>query len=298
MAEPVGGSGDVHTSSPLQEQALIEKPVGSNGAHNIQQTDVPNQLNDLAPNGTSQTPVGDRDTTSVDGARPTPGLSRPSGDADLPALENEREDMLKEAGELMQKNEELTVLGFALRSLQPTRYPDKLTPPPGLKVTLQMNPDAPVYTVEPPDEAFKALPKEQQEAMKKKAYDLLMNHTTTQYQGHDPKAARDRVDKLKEQLEKNGNEIGTKGGDNNWRDRFTKLEQRPAHIVLNSDSTGGAKDTAIDEKDKPKPLVKVSSDDIPVDDTPATPVSSNGVDPGNNLQPPATDGGITKLTDM
>ena len=293
----VGGAGDTPNPSPLTDQTQVPKPVGSNNGHSVQQTDVPPQLNGLAPNQTSGTPIGDRDTAPVDGTNPTPGLAKPSEDKDLPTLEKEREDMLKEAGELMQKNEELTVLGFALRSLQPKNYEDKLTPPPGLKVTLQMSPGAPVFTVEPPDDAFKALPKDQQDEMKKMAYDLLMNHTTTAYQGYDPKAGREQVEKLKEQMERNGEEIGKKSGDNNWRDRLTKLEHRPAHIVVHSDSTGGAKVTATDEKDKTKPQVQVSTDEVPVnDDVPATPVSSSGVDLNDNLLPPSTHGGITLVT--
>ena len=287
MAGTVGGPESTSTPSPLTDQTRVQNQSGIKDGQKVQQTNVPNQLNALSPDQTPQTPIEDRSSTPVDNATSTPGLSKPSEEKDLPALEKDREDMLKEAGELMQKNEELTVLGFALRSLQPQNYDQKLTPPPGLKVTLQMNPDAPVYTVEPPDENFKQLPKDQQVDMKKMAYNLLMKHATTspKYANYDLKASREQIEKLKEQLEKNGEEIGKKNGDNNWRERLKTLEHRPAHIVISDDKTG-PKVTATDDKEtpgNPKPAVNLNVENEPEISSTG---SEDGLDTATNPGPP------------
>ena len=264
MAGTVGSAGNPNTPSPLTDQTQVQKTQPGAGSQKVAPANVPNQLNSLSPNNTSQKPIGERSSTPVDGKQ-TPGLSQPSEEKDLPALEQERENMLKEAGELMQKNEELTVLGFALRSLKPANYEEKLTPPPGLKVTLQMAPDAPVYTIEPPDEAFKKLPKEQKDQMKEMAYKLLMNHAIKSSNGVNPGANKKRIDELREKLEKNGEEIGKKNGDNNWRERLKKLEHRPAHIVINDydGAIPSAREPKQKEKPKPQPKITVTAEPTP-----------------------------------
>lgn len=286
MAGSVGGSGDISTSSPLTDQPGIESPAGNNGAHNIHPTEVPNHLSGLEPDGTSRTPIGERSSTPVD-TTSTPGLSKPSDEEkDLPTLEKERAEMLKEAGEVMANNEELLVLAHALRAVAaPGTYEDNLDKPKGLKVTLQLAPNTQVYTLEPPDEAFKALPPEHQEKMKAMAYDLLMNHNNTKFKDYDLRASKERLNELKEKLEKNGEEIAGKNGENNWRASFETLEHRPAYIITPSDDAY-PNTSAIREKDEPeklKPSVKVEGEIEPEtplelpDDEPENPISSDPV---------------------
>ena len=232
----VGDTGGASQSSPLTDQTQIQDPVGYKNGQSVQHKDVPSQLGSLDPDLTSGTPIGDRDTTTVDGATSTPGLSGPSGEKGLPALEKVRKDMLDEAGEIMEAHEELTVLAHALRALARGNYTDTRTPPPGLKITLQMSPDAPIYTVEPPDEAFKKLPEDQQNQMKKMAHDLLMNHNTKKYGEYDLSASKTRLQELQDKLEKNGEEIGQKSGNNNWRESYKKLEHQPVRITVHGDA--------------------------------------------------------------
>lgn len=295
----VDGAGDIPNPSLAGKTEPPEGIAGNNG-HSVRPTDTTPQLNGLAPGHNTGMPIGKRDVTPVDGAKPTPGLSGSTEDKDLPTLEQEREKMFQEAGELMQKKEELIVLGHALQSLQPHKYEDKLPPLQGLKITLQMSPDEPVYSIEPPDDAFRALPEDQQKAMKEKAYDLLMNHATAQYVGYDQQATKNRIDELKDKLERNGEEIGKKNGDNNWRGRFTSLEQRPAYIVVNSENGKATSHTTPKAKGSPQVTVTLPpqppADVDDAEEPEASSVSSNTIPPLDKLAPPETYGGVTLVT--
>lgn len=287
----VGGPGNTSGSSPLTQQTPVHNPTGNKEGQNIQPTNVPNQLGNLPPNQTSQTPVGDRTPTPVNNTTPTPGLAPPAGsdNKDLPALEKERADMLKEAGDLTGKHEEMFVLAHALRAMAPEKYPSKLPKPPGLKVTMQLNPGAPVYTIEPPDDAFKKLPKEEQAKMKAMAYAMLMEHNNSHFQGYDLDASKKRLEELKEKLEKNGQEIGQKGGANNWQEEYRKLEHKPAHIVINNEAGATTNTTAPNSKNKSQPDATQPPKPVNYTDEPLEPVTYDKVT--------LVTGNITKLND-
>ena len=273
MTGSVGSPGNESTPPPVTD-ATVNHP-GSNNGQTVQPVPTDPHLAGLNPSRTSETPIRDR-TTSRTEATPTPGL-QPSQNASLQELETERTELLEKSGKSMAQLEEMRVAAIAIQALDKQRFPDN-QPPRDLQISMKLSPDSESFSVVPPDDYFNALPEEKQAEMKALAVELLMKHCDTHFSSVDVEGTKRTLGQMKERLEKNGEEIGQKGGENNWRLQYQALEFRPAVVSVHKDDGIQAR-AEVPAEESIRPETPPPGDDLTLDDNSEEPPLDDHYEP-------------------